>query len=284
MAVTVARHYIGTEGRFEVNESEYTHVYSVQFDTKPTDASEAVVQAGVPRIGDEHPLDGSAFVVKLTPKATESPYVYFVEVVYSNAVSGTIGQDDDPLQDLPEIELFTSEELEYVTQDLDNVPLINSAGIPFDPLPIRRALFGVRVSRNLANVSVSTRAPYLYARNTMQFNGIAPLGCLCSGYSASKQSRNGTEYWRETFEFTVKLWGQGFKTQVLDHGHQYTKIGQGGKTELYEMKDANGDTLSRPQLLDGTGKVLPFGGTPVYIPFRTIPDADFNNITPKVVF
>lgn len=281
---TVARHYVGTEGRFEFETSEYTHVYSVQFETKPTDASEAAVQAGIPRVGDEHPLDGSSFVTRVTPRVSaESPYVYFVEVVYSNEVGGTIGQDSDPLKDLPEVQVFTSEELEYVTQDLDGVALINSAGVPFDPLPIRRALFGVRVTRNVASVNVINRQQYLYARNTKEFNGIPPLKCLCTGFSANKTARNGTEYWEESFEFTIKTWGQGFKTQVLDSGHQSIKV-QNGKSILYENKDANGNTFSRPQLLDGTGKILSSGGTPVYIPFRTIPDADFNNITPKVVF
>ncbi len=66
--------------------------------------------------------------------------------------------------------------------------------------------------------------------------------------------------------------GKGFRKTILDRGLRELDILRENVRHIY----LNSQPITQPMLLDGTGHVLPVGGTPVYNEFQVFPELPFS--------
>lgn len=264
----------------------------------PGDSSEvARLGTNVPRRNDPHPDNASAVCTGVSvrhPNAKSFPDMYLVIAEYSTRIDGPAPSEDDESDPLNKpIEVIyglqtTSEPLEFAygfESERDAVfPIVNSAFVPYDPVPTREA--GTRiltVRKNIASFDPQTLDNgLLYHVNSLPWNGFAPERVLFTGVTAATQRAGTTTYWAATYTFKLQFDDPfagftGWITAMMDRGkHQ---IADDGK--LIPLTDKNGDELLVDVPLDGNGDILtldplsPPSSQVTYNIWHTYPRANF---------
>lgn len=201
--------------------------------------------------------------------------------------------------------------------DEDDVPIVNSADVMFDPPPEKR------VSRMLlrfmsyekkcppkldwAPGSVNSKFVTFKIRDKQAANGtiykesFQEYELQIGGVSGSIVRKNGRTVWQISTDVLVMddAWikrGEetewtGWRAAVLDRG-TYTYAGSGapdgkggslaapmsGAPAVRAMQDANGNQITKPVFLDGKGQPNPPSAQKVYLCYSIYPERDFKKL------
>jgi hypothetical protein len=164
-------------------------------------------------------------------------------------------------------------------------PVINSAGVPFDPTIVRDQLRGtIRVSQNvLPPYQVATYFNYGNCINndSVPWNGFAQFTVKLTPPNMPEKLYSqylNRVYYRLDYEFVFNP--AGWNATPIDRGYTYLDSASG---EQVKILDLNGQPVSQPTLLNGSGLVL-LNPTPeniVSFNFQVYNDINFAQTFPK---
>jgi hypothetical protein len=181
--------------------------------------------------------------------------------------------DDNPLNAPPDISVDRESYTERVEFDIDDKPIVNSAGEPFDEPPeVTRSRVVLTITRNEATDAwVGLSNDFTDCVNSDPFWIAGPGYARCKVISGQNFFFNGLQYWR--VKYVIELDRRGFKKRVLDRGYsflatdfQLNNQGRWGKRYVSQVPilNADGSRIDKPVLLDGQGRRLESGASPVF--------------------
>jgi hypothetical protein len=179
-------------------------------------------------------------------------------------------QDENPLDEPPQMDWDAADFEEVVEQDVDGNPVINSAGDPFDPPLTRDNSYPILViTRNEATFSPGLAYSYRNKVNAATFFGSGPRTVRCRPIVGKKQyhAAFGT-YYQVTYRFEFNP--DGFDKNVLNQGLR-RKAG----TDRKAITTKEGQPISSPVPLDADGVPLDPTADPIYLTFKVNEEADF---------
>lgn len=252
--------------------------------TTGTDVIEEIeAHASIPQRGDAHPDVAGRWVTTVETHRRGGPNSYDVLVTYESlqpVVPGT-----NPVS-LPGWWTDVQWEVSEVAADtdLDDIPVINSAGEPFDP-PITVQVVSLSATWN-KNFTAGTATfgwleSWANCVNTSAITGVAAAGELLifPGPTAERvpAADGAPAYDRVSFpiRFRRGAGGKAWWRIVLDRGlREKTGVESGGAPELQTIVDRIGSPLNQPSLLNGAGLRLNAAAAPVWLEFRLIRDVN----------
>jgi hypothetical protein len=234
--------------------------------------------AGVPRPYDPYvtpsEYDFGALCKNVEPtQDPDNPYLWHVEAEYSTDTELAAWYNKDPLQRPSRTSWSTERFRKAMEKDETGAAVVNSASDPFDP-PIEKdgTILVVTIERNEATFDPSLPVTYQDATNSDIWLGYAVGNCKVESIGADEHWEDNTHYY--AVRYVIHVRGDGWLESVLDAGYSaYTTVGVKAP-----ITDLAGRPYSSPQLLDGTGHVLPVNGNPVYINFAKYPSLPYANL------
>lgn len=179
----------------------------------------------------------------------------------------------------------------------------NSAGVPFNP-PIekQRAIRVLRITKNSRTTIATLADKYINAVNSDSFTINKPdygfsykVDKYCAkinGYSTAFAIENGYKFWRESIEVYINP--NTWRRAILDAGYHrrqmfsdfddtgatipFAEAQAAGWVPYTTIKDKNGDPISTPVMLNGNGRQLRPGESPVYIYYSIEDELPFSGI------
>ena len=275
MIISILEGYTGVEsggsGRGAGSKRTATRVYTVVTDN-PADSpvwafpvTDDIVT--IPAAGDPHPdywamKSGKPHVVK------KGPTYFQVRVPYeTNDPSNSQQNHEDPLSAPADISWDDSERTVAYDRDMDNNPVVNTMGEPFDP-PLTRSVSDpvLIIERNQAAFYPDDKLSFQDSVCSHQFWG-ADLGRARMGKIKARTCYGETFYWRVRYEIIFRMHtpagvtpADAWHRQILNQGVNY--------------KDADGKTHPSP---NGELVLLAADGTktdessPHWLKFREFP-------------
>ncbi len=198
-----------------------------------------------------------------------------VTVSYGPYDAGTFGQDPS----LWPIKVsFGGERTEKViSKDRNGNPITNSAGDPFDPpITIDDSRSTMTVTRNELVSAFDLTLAELYRDkiNNAEWNGFdaftVKLGIITTS-EPQYDSNAQVYYYTVTYPFTIDR--KGWQKDILDSGCN--------ELDAYDIPKPimnQGQQVSDPVPLDGSGHRLDVGGDPVYITVDAYDEIDFSGL------
>jgi hypothetical protein len=272
--------------RGQIGES-YTYGYSRWFMVKtsnPFDGPDEVmgpnaVALGLPQRGDPYQqpatgaYDSNALCIELTCQEQQEDETnkWLVEARYSSDYQPPT-EYFDPTQDAPIFAWGNERITQALQNDVDGVPIQNSAGVPYQAVTVEAGRLTLTMQRNEYFYNASLAEDLLYTTNAFPQWNYDEGQVLLVEYSArGPLYKNGIEYWAHTYVFKFDD-DDGFEYQdLLDQG----KVEYGSSTTtLQPIILQGGKTVSDPVLLDGSGHARPQGPA-VYNTFHIRDAADW---------
>lgn len=247
----------------------YKREYLVEMSVS-TDTAYAVLTAtGVPARGDRHGQDTRARAIKKDAKRlSENDRLWLVTVHYSTRYKEYV---ENPL--LRPAEYSWNGQIIQVAanKDRDGNPVVNSAGDQFDPLPEKDDARGILiVTRNESQFNPSVAEAYYNSINQSTFMGFAKWKMKVANISATgPHVENDVTYYKVSYEFHYKR--DTWVCKLLDRGFQYLD----GSSKR-RFKDADGQDVGVPQLLDGQGEPLVSSAAEEFLDFWFYEEVDFS--------
>lgn len=295
MANVNLKHAYGTETR---QGREYTEIYQV-LDTSADPNMVMQRQGdGLPGFGDNYPTDGFSHVIAIEPRRYErvndagtTKYKWAVEVRYAPRHKEPVPEESnvepkaDPTAENPVVSVGSAVRETVLEKDINGKAVDNSANDPFDPPVLEEEhddLLSVTVNIADGSFNMATTMAYKDTYNdaaiTICKYAIPQYAGLMRDIQCQPLSRNGTNYWAVTYEIQVTrrdgLWQ---KLEVLDQGYQYLDAADGNKKK--DIENDQGQRVSRPQKLDGSGGILASGADPKFEEFETKSSADWSALS-----
>lgn len=274
--------------------------------------------SGAPRLGDPHPNYPDAFVVKVNiQQRSEDPTLWNIVIDYDtelptraggggNSIGGAGGQgaessghdasgnptekpnpqerELDP-RDRPGIWTTDGVELErpfefaYDDANEATIPVVNSAGLPYNPPWMTYedvAVFGLNKNVAVSAVSFDTITTYKGTVNVSAWRGLAAGKVMLKTFRKQARYENGIAYLECFLEFHYKR--RGWRRYLIDRGYREL-ISEFGSEFWKTITDKFGNALAEPALLDGAGRELAEGEPAVVYPsdgYREFPTSDFD--------
>jgi len=245
---------------------------------------------GIPRVGEAHPADGWLRAGR-AQVSVRSPILLEVRVDYAVQTGGGA---DNPLLARPTRRWTWAVSQEEVDRAYDGKPIVNSAGQPFDMLPVAEFVDPVlEIGRNEAADNPALRIKYAAeggAINSDPFYGAQPGQARMLAIEAEEVQSGNFIYWHKTYRVQFRAGPAGepdsakkaWCRRVLDQGTWGARIVQAataGQSQLVQQirkfVDERGFPLDRPVLLDGHGALLARGQAPTYLYFERGPRLPF---------
>lgn len=230
----------------------------------------------IPALYAPYPSDSFALVQDRKANQRSDLFFWDVEVSYNSVFDvDPASQDENPLS-RPAIWSFSFEKAEKaVRYDLDDEPIDNSATVPIDPpLMLEHSIPIISISVNKATFSYATVSVLQDCVNSDTWNGFAPNTVKIRGIEVNVVWENNVLYFAYKWTLAVK-YDAWRPVKILDMGyHEYNA----GEPKL--IRDAYGNPLPQPSLLDGNGEKLPDGDDPVYLDFNMNRQVAFTGLIP----
>ncbi|HOK96860.1 MAG TPA: hypothetical protein PK052_06870 [Anaerohalosphaeraceae bacterium] len=268
---------INTEVSLTGASGTMTRRFIVEFDKNDAPARRPILAltashggVTIPDYWEVHPASNDFFVRRKSVAPDGGPTVYAVAVEYEYI--------EDPLSRHYTVQFVPQATQEAIDKAIEGKPeaftkeLTNSAKEPFDP-PILEEFYDVSIviKRNEAAFDIQAVTPYLNTVNADNFSFIANNGVtyqfsagkvLCKSIQAEEQRHGPNWYFVVTYEFVVR--NDGWKRRILDQGFRQLVNG------VYAtIKDEEGNALTQPAKLNGSGAVLAPDDAPVFLEFQT---------------
>ena len=247
----------------------YTHFYKVatdQFDTGYV----AGAALGIPRIGETHRQDFSAYCTKVTPKVLDGPLkkgptstlkgiLWEVACQFSTF---NLVQNINPLVEPAKV-VWVGEGYQRMTQtDKDGNVVTNAAYVPVPPMSKDETRPIAKIKKNVFGLPVAaiTTWPDSINKSPFNFRGIS-IPEKVAKYKFEQLSdtkvRNGQQYYEFTFSLHFR---ESWAKRVPNKGrYQRLRDAESGDYKLYPVLDANNvkTTQDVPLNNDGSQKVIP---------------------------
>ena len=219
------------------------------------DSEVEATESGTPKLGDFHPSDNLAFCQNVrADQEVFSPRVWIITCSYSTELELTT----NPLSD-PTVFTWDTEQFQRVVAiDLNGNAVVNSAGYFYDP-PIEAddSRLSVTMTRNEANVP----AWFLNIQDVLNSDPVTIDGLSVPAerakiqkVSAGKQqfrNKTGSRVVTATIHIQRRTW----QAELQDVGFMEIKPDP-DSTERRHIMDDDGNPVSSPVPLDGSGKKL----------------------------
>ena len=290
--INVKEDWRGLGVRAGTQAASVPRTFTVKFDESDDPEKRPILAwgaSGVPSLYASHPSDSSLYVKDKDVEAI-GPFDYKVIVRYTSIAELGTGQAVSPFTlplDQPwEIEWGTAVMNIKIDRDLDNNPILNSAGQSIDP-PVTWEFYDsvLRVSRNEPFFDDKFARDYKNSINSDWFNGYPPTTARCIEFDARRAYIGGLFYWKVSYQIQFhwhdwggQLWDWTTLARFLDEG--YAEKTAGG----FEVKkDDNDVVMPEPVKLDGSGGFLPDGSDPVFRQFTLFKEQPFNLLNLEVI-
>lgn len=235
----------------------------------------------LPAINTAFPGSPKAFCkeISIDQEHERNPHIWIATVSYGELQEDQDNTSEDPfVQDNPldrdtvwRVEWDVVQEI--VSEDRNGEQIVNSAGQPFDEALLEDRHLAVMVGRKNYETEEEIRdigTEYDRAVNSAVFRGEAVRTVKFDGVGCSDpQWENGIRFYEATFRFSVKA--ETWDRKVLDRGFSYLDAGK-----LKNIRDDDGQLITEPALLDGSGGKLAVGQVGVALTFQANPQKDFN--------
>jgi hypothetical protein len=210
---------------------------------------------------------------------------------------------ENPLDQTPEESWTFNDVDEPIDKDKDNKPILTSSREPYDPPITEDYSDGVYcLVKNLASVNPLFMNDYKNSVNSDVWRGFPPRTCKLKVFNADKIKSAGFEYYRITYEVHIRYDAEnpqatGWIRRIKDQGYRTIKrvvlstdssgnpvygsepdLTSEGKYQYIVAKDTEGNLLSQPIELDGTGQELAADATPVFLEYNTKKERPFSNL------
>ncbi len=210
--------------------------------------------SGTPIFGDRHPDDDAAFCQNVRADSVAfSPRVWIVTCSYSTEQELV----SDPLSDPTRFIWGTEQFQRPYFKDRNGNAILNSAGDPFFP-PIMGddSRTSVTMTKNVSAVP----AWFLLTRDKLNSAAVSINGISVGKERAKiqkvsagdQQFRGNIAYF--TIGVTMHVQDESWQKSIQDAG--FRKLDPDDSTERVKIKDNNGEDVSTPALLNGSGAVL----------------------------
>lgn len=237
-------------------------VYAVEFDNADVPENRPLLAfaatdgvTSVPNIYAIHPYNNWLFV-ESKHVDTIGPFHYRVTVNYSSTLNPATGQPQTPLLEEPSFSWHFVTSNESIDRDVYGNAITNSSEEAFDP-PVTRDFHDLvlRIERNELAYYPLVAYQYKGAVNSDVFLGFPAGTVLCTVMDATKARASNLVYWRITYEFHMR-W-DGWKLKMIEQGfREKNGTNPDGSPKYKDITDENGNLVSQPVLLDGSGKKL----------------------------
>jgi hypothetical protein len=262
---------------FLVPRVHLTRHFEVHTDTLPVSSFSILTAIGV-SLFNQHPEFPGAICKKIgVPQGDDdNAHIFDVTVEYDDDFEGMDKEkptDNNPLNRPVVVQGGFNEHDEIIYQDLDNNPIKNSAGDPFDPPPTRKAgALRFSMTKNYPTLNLGILRAYKNAINSDAWFGQAQYTARIANVSFSRvieEVQNGENdhqtwvYWPYTFEFEVAEPDVGDGTWhmvLLDQGYRHTQAG-----DPLPIRNTDGTPVTQPSLLNGSGAL---STTPHFLTFN----------------
>ena len=244
-------------------------------------------EARIPRLWDTHPYDPWAYVIRKSGRS-KGGYNWEVVCEYERV--------EEPLETPFRLSYGHAYSHEQIDKDADGAPITNSALETSDP-PLMEEytdlVMRFEVNWPLDDWRIPLLADYGNVVNSDWFFGgrYAPGTCLCRCVEASEARLAGPWYYMMVIEILVRP--DGWQKRFLDEGFRVVVKDSAGNPEkdddgnlkFQTLTDSEGNPLTSPVMLDGTGSRLADGATPVYITKKTKKEKPFYifNFNPELM-
>ncbi len=210
------------------------------------------------------------------PVSENDPFEWRVRVEYTYYEKGAAS--DNPTSEYPVVSWGSMDIERVVEKDTSGNPLRNSAGDRYDPVPSQTESYQtLRVTRNLLTTDANHFDPWIAndIKNSVNTSAITLCGFtieardgLMIEFGADWQRREGWSFYTVTNIIAIKY--DTWDRALLDVGFRYLVA-----TKLTDIK-IDGQVVTTPKLLDGSGGVLADGGTPVFRTVKTYKEKDWS--------
>jgi len=230
--------------------------------------------AYIPMLWDPHPYDPWAYVVR---KSGRSKGGYNWEVICEYE------RQEEPLVTPYRLSYTYAHSHEAIDKDREGQPITNSSlETPDPPLVEEYTDLVMRFEVNWPTIDRLSMAEYGNVVNSDWFFGYAPGTCLVRLIEANEVRIAGLWYFAVVIEIHVRP--DGWKKRFLDEGYRIiVKDANGnpekdddGNLKFQTLTDTDGNPLTAPVMLDGTGSRLAEGATPVYREYQTKKEKPFS--------
>jgi len=158
---------------------------------------------------------------------------------------------ENPLDRPPVVGWDTEIYQRPLEKDIDDNPIANTAGQPFDPaIEVDDARLVMTVQRNELTFDKRTMAKYLNKLNADPFVGFDKRLAKFHKFSATTQFENGLRFW--SVNYIIHFRDEDWDREIIDAGF-YEKI----DGQLAIIKDRAGFPVSEAAFLNGHGRHVP---------------------------
>jgi hypothetical protein len=267
-----------------------------------------------PKVASSHgdiPARGSPYVagndsdpLALAQEATveqhaDSPYIWYVTVKYDSTLDWPTGTQpgvppvpgsppappppaaqqpgewpENPLTRAPIWKGGFQSYEEAVRYDREGNPIVNSAGLPFDPPVMRKVSYPtVSVTVNRPTLDLPALQVLVDSVNSVTWKGLLPRSAWCVSADFASVVENGVAFWQMTYTFALK--NPNWDEKILDAGYHYKTAAPGGGFQWVKIVDKAGREPTEPVPLNGAGGALTPGDDPEFMTFRVKRETDF---------
>jgi hypothetical protein len=270
---------VNTEVSLSGESGSMTRRFVVDFNAADDPASRPILalaaSAGgvsIPDYWAAHPISSDYFVRRKSAVPDGGPTSFAVAVEYEYI--------QNPLLQHYSVQFVPQSTQEAIDRAVDPADpnqaltkeLCNSSKEPFDP-PIQEEFydFSIVIKRNEANFPILTVGQYLNTVNSDAFQFFANNGVLysfpagttrCRSIQADEQRHGPVWYFAVSYEFVVR--NDGWKRRIMDQGFRVLD-----GTDYKQVADVDGNPVTQPVKLNGSGVQLAASAAPVFLEFQT---------------
>jgi hypothetical protein len=265
--MTTTAKLIGRSVSFNLNRSvrTYKEKYKVTTTDPSNDWDTITATSGLPTPGTTtYAVDDGALCTEYDGQQTEFPgsKEYVITYTYSSEPPITAMRAADPTARPPIVSIDYTKNKVPLILDLENIPVLNSAGQGFSNLVnVEESAMIITIVVNYASVSLAALDALRNSVNTSTWapSCISPLsvaayGGRMDGLTYKPLEEDGIPYLQVTYRVAVapgSMGGVWNPLLVLDSGYNGLVDG-----ELVAFTDGSGQQLSLPSLLNGDGQQL----------------------------
>lgn len=253
--------------------------FDVEFDNADEPASRPILAriandgtTHVPYIYEAHPYDQWLFA-KSKNVDIKGPFHFRVIVHYDCELDISRQVPISPTLQTPDVSWSFAGSNEPIDTDTLGIPITNSSGESFDP-PITKGHSDLvlRYARNEETFDRSVAADYKDSVNSDTFLGFGAGHVKCTMFEADQMRAGTLTYYRVRYEFRIRYdevktkdaSGDvqtvvfGWIKRIRDEGYRERtgETNPDGSPKYSPITDENGQNVSQPHLLDGSGKKL----------------------------
>lgn len=272
----------------------YKQRWNAQTDDDNMTGPQVVSYGGLPRKYYPHPDDFLARCISLdnAEQDPDEPRYWVIDYTYSTLVRN-LGQmkpdgstqqnpsfdDDNPLNQPPEITFDTKYFKEIAERDLDGKLIANAAGEPYELTIIEKPRLVMDIARNLPQFNPQLIVQIEGAVSGGPFLWAGPRKCKCEKLKASGKWQKNVPYVRVEGQFVFARDSDDWLMKKLNAGFVYWDAVNTTWVPIY-LPSGQLPTRPVPLTADGTDYFFPKENPAGinFITFRTLDDADFLSI------